>query len=90
MNGKIQAKWNYLGRLFLFGAPKFLFVNASLDNRNSWSAAPLPMLLESGVGVEITQHSELRFTHSESTDLGNAPDRLERLYWGGISLRWTW
>jgi hypothetical protein len=72
------------------GAPKFFFGNASLDNRNSWSAAPLTMLLESGVGLQITQHSELRVTHSKFTDLGNAPDRLERLYWSGISLRWTW
>ena len=50
LNGKIQAKWKYLDRLFLFAAPKFFFGDASLDNRNSWSAAPLTMLLESGVG----------------------------------------
>ncbi len=90
LNGKIQARWKYLDRFFLFGAPKFFFGDASLDNQSSWSATPLTVLLEFGAGVQMTRHSELRLTHTLFRDLGNAPDGLERLYATGISLRWTW
>lgn len=88
--GKIQAKWKYVDRLFLFAAPRFFFGDASLDDHNTWSAAPLTMAVELGGGVQITQHAELRYTHSEFRNLGGAPGPLERLYWNGISLRWTW
>ena len=90
LNGKIQAEWKYIDRFFLFAAPKFFFGDASLDDHSSWNAAPLTMAVQLGGGVQITQYSELRYTHSEFRNLGGAPDRLERLYWNGISLRWTW
>lgn len=91
LNGKIQAKkWKYVDRLFLFAVPKFFFGEASLEDHSSWSAAPLTMLVELGGGVQITQHAEIRYTHSEFRNLGGAPDLIERLYTNGISLRWTW
>jgi len=90
LNVKVQTEWKYIDRLFFFAAPKFFFGDAGLDDHSSWNAAPLTMAVQLGGGVQITQHSELRYTHSEFRNLGGAPGPLERLYWNGISLRWTW
>jgi hypothetical protein len=90
LNGKIQAKWKYIDRLFFFAAPKFFFGKAGVDDHSSWSAAPLTVAVELGAGVQLTQHVELRGTHTEFRDLGGSPEGLERLYANGISLRWSW
>jgi hypothetical protein len=88
MGAVLQPKADLLNRLFVFASPHFFFGRATTPHR--FDATPTTAILEYGVGIQITRHIDLRITHSEHMNLGGAPDKLEKMMWNGVSLRFSW
>lgn len=76
-------------RPFAFTEPFFLFGDSRPQIAYSWSAKPLAVRLNYGIGIPLARETQLRVTRGEWRDLGGYR-RGRRQLWHGVSARYRW